>query len=164
MNFLQSVHVLPLLAPADGGSASTASGYLDISNAAGEIELEVAFGALTTTDTTSGGPTVTIEASTATTTTSAVALAFRYRMSAAVGTDSMGALTEVGSTGVGVYPSTDYANCTLLCYVDPAVVAEQGANYKYIHVDLAANALTAYLRYVTARFVHRFGEAAISST
>ena len=165
MNYLQSLHVLPLRTIGDAQAASTATTYLDLDNAVGEVELQVQLGTLTSSADVSSYVTITVEASTAIdSTVGAVAIPFHYRTTAAVGIDTMGAVTASGSTGFAVV-STDYANSDLLIYVDPALVAEQGDDYRYISLAITAATGTSAFNYaVTARFVDRYGGNAVSST
>lgn len=153
--YAENMKVLPLQAPVDIVATATATKYIDVGNAVGPIELAVQFGAITSTDT-AGGCTVTIEASTASSSNATEsAIAFRYRLSAAVDTDTMGAITAATATGVRVLEATD--NVVLLCYVEPEQLAAAGADFKYLRVVETPSAeVTATLVGAVARFPARY--------
>src|SRR5690349_1581493 len=129
-SYLDNRKELNLLAPADIVATATASAYINVQHAAGTIEFQIPFGAIASTDST-GEVVVTIEASTAgTSNATEAAIAFKYRLSGAVATDLMGALTSATTTGAAVGNATD--NVTLFCYVEPSQLAAQGADYKWL--------------------------------
>lgn len=165
MNFLQSVHVVQLKTVVDGGTASTASAYLDTRLAAGEIEIEVPYGAFTSCDSTSN-IILTVEASTAASSNAGEsAIAFKYRYNTTLGADSMTSLEEATSAGVTLTPATDFSNPIYLLYVDPAKVAELGTDYRYIRVVETCDGVLSFFHCMNARFVDRYSaEAHISST
>ena len=126
---------LNLLAPQDIAATATASAYVNVKHAAGLIEFQCPFGAITSTDST-GGAIVTIEASTAgSSNATETAIAFKYRVSAAVATDSMGAITAATATGVDMVSTAD--NVTLFAYVDPAALAALGADFNWLRVVIS---------------------------
>lgn len=161
INMAEDIKVLPLKVPSDIVATATASNYVNLTKiGAGQLELEVAFGALASTDAT-GGATVTVEANDVNDTTSTDnnegAIAFKYRLSAAVGSDSMGALTDAAAAGAEVL--TANASKTLLIYVDPAVAAK-----KYVRAVVTPTAeVTSTIVGVTARFCPRKGGASQES-
>lgn len=162
--FAETVKYLPLLAPSDIAANATASQYMNVQDAAGIIELAIPFGNIASTDDT-GGVTVTVEASTAgSSNATEQAIAFKYRLSAAVATDLMGAITSATSAGAVVDEGDD--NKTLLVYVDPSTLAALGNDYKYIRAVLTPTAeVTATLQGgVHARFVPRYAGNAIPSS
>ena len=156
LNMLEEYHALPILAPADIVATATASQYVKIANVGtGQLEIAVAFGAIASTDST-GEVVVTIEANDANDTSSSDnnegAIAFSYRLSAAVGTDNLGAVTAATSAGVAVSNATD--NVTLFCYVDPAVAAK-----KYVRAVITPTSeITSTVVGATARFVPRYAQ------
>ncbi len=163
MNFLESFKTLPLLAPADGGDVSTGSGYVDLDLAEGQVEIGLQFGEISSSDST-GGLTVTVEASTEASSNSGdAAVPFRYQLSSAVETDSWGPVSEAAASGVEIV-STDYANCMMLIYVDPAAVAALGADYRYVRAFLTANTVTAFFRSAYAKFAPRYAGANMESS
>lgn len=165
MNFLQSTHTVQLKTVVDGGTASTASGYLDTRYAAGEIELEIPFGAFTSCDSTAN-IILTVEASTsASSNATEVAIPFKYRYNTTLGNDSMTSLAEATSAGVTLTPATDLSNPIYLLYVDPAKVAEQGDDFRFIRVVFTCDNVLSFFHCVNARFVDRYSaEAHLSST
>src|SRR5688572_4109576 len=124
-SFNENKKELNLLAPQDIVATATPSAYINVKNAAGTIELQIPFGAIASTDST-GEVVVTLEASTAgSSNATETPMAFRYRLSAAVGTDTMGANTSATSSGVAVLNTSD--NTTLFLFVEPDALAALGA-------------------------------------
>ena len=155
--------VLPLLAPVDLGASTSASSYIDMNMAASIIEFEVNFGAMTSTDTTQG-VTVTVEGSTTGAATDTnTAMAFQYQLSAAVDTDSMGAVSAATSTGILVDTTEDVS--TLLVYVDPSVVAAAAAGDRWVRIGLDPGAaVSASIVSVVARYIPRYAQASQPSS
>lgn len=154
--------VQPILATQDIAATATATSYINVANAVGPIELAFQFGAVTSTDST-GEAVVTIEASTAASSNATEqAIAFKYRMSGAVDTDSMGAITDATTTGKAVTSTDD--NVILSCFVDPAALAALGADIKYLRgVITPTTDVTVTLVGVQARFVPSYAGNAIPS-
>lgn len=126
---------LNLLAPQDIAATATASAYVNVKHAAGTIEFQIPFGAITSTDTT-GGATVTIEASTAgSSNATEQAIAFKYRVSAAVATDTMGAITSATTAGVEMLNAGD--NVTLFAYVEPDQLSALGADINFLRAVIS---------------------------
>jgi hypothetical protein len=160
----QDIKWLNLLAPQDVVATATASAYMNVQDAAGLIEVSVPFGAVASTDST-GGVTVTVEASTAgSSNATETAIAFNYRLSGAVATDSMGAITAATSTGVVVTEADD--NKTLFVYLDPSQFAALGNDFKYFRVVATPTAeiTSTVLGGVHARFRPRYAGNAIPSS
>lgn len=120
IRFAEHLKVLPVLAPA----ATTASGgrgssYIDLKDVHW-ASFHVLFGAMTSdsTDTI----TVTVEASTAASSNATeIQVPFKYRLSSAIDTDSMGAITSAAAaTGVAVTAEDD--NKVLCVDVDPSAI------------------------------------------
>lgn len=162
MKYAEQVKVLPILAAQDIAATATATSYFDVSKALGPIEIAFNFGVVTSTDST-GEAIVTIEASTAgSSNATEVAIPFKYRLSAAVNTDNMGAITDATSNGVGFTQGDD--NKILLAYVDPAALAALGADYNWLRgVISPTTEVSATLVQVTARFRPRYAGNAIAS-
>lgn len=162
LNFAEELQVVPILAPADIVATATATKYVNMSKiGSGQLEIEINFGNVASTDST-GEVVVTIEANdvndTSSTDNNEGAIAFNYRLSAAVGSDSMGAITAAAAAGAAVNNTSD--NTTLLCYVDPAVAAK-----KYVRAVLAPTAeTTATVVGAVARFVPRKAQNAQGSS
>ena len=127
-NYLDNLKVLNLLLPSDIVATATASAYINVKHAAGTIMVMVPFGAVTSTDA-AKGCNIAIQASTASSSNATeTAIAYKYRLSAAVATDTMGALTDVGSTGAVVTAADD--NTTLFAFVEPDALAALGADFR----------------------------------
>lgn len=163
-SYIENVKALNLLAPQDIVATATASAYINVSQAAGTIEFQIPFGAIASTDST-GEVVVTIEASTAgSSNATETAIAFKYRLSAAVATDTMGALTAATSAGVAVINTSD--NTTLYCFVEPDQLAALGSDFMYLRavVTPTAEITSTILGGVHARFLSRYGGASIPSS
>lgn len=158
----QDVHVVPVLAPVDAVATAQVTKYVDLKQVgSGQVEFAINFGVVTSTDST-GDVTITIEADdvndTTTSDTSAAAIAFQYRLSAAVGTDALGALTDATSAGYALINTDD--GKSVLVYVDPAVAAK-----RYVRAIITPTAeTTVCLVGVTARFVPRYAQATPKSS
>lgn len=163
-SYNENVKVLPLLAPQDIVATATASGYIRVSEAAGTIELSVPFGNVASTDST-GEVVVTVEASTAgTSNATETAIAFKYRLSAAVATDTMGATTAATSAGVAVGQADD--NKLLTIFVEPDQLAAVGADFQYLRAVITPTSeITAtVIGGVQARYRSRYAGASIPSS
>lgn len=163
-SYAENVKVLNLLAPQDIVATATASQYINVSQAAGTIEFMIPFGSIATSDST-GEVVVTLEASTAgSSNATEAAMAFKYRLSAAVATDNLGALTSATTAGATVGNASD--NVTLFCYLEPDQLATQGADYLYVRAVITPTSdITATLiGGVHARFLSRYGGAVIPSS
>ena len=164
IRFAEGVKIQPILAAQDIVATATATSYIDLDQVNWATFL-VQFGALTTSDTT-GEIAVTVEASTAGTSNATEGnVAFTYRVSGAVGTDSMGAITAaVAGTGAVILEASD--NKVLVIDVDPAVVAASAADRRYVRLVITPTAdLTASLVGAIAVLEHRFpGNSIPSST
>ena len=162
----ENFKVLNLLAPQDIVATATASNYIKVENAAGTIQFDVPFGTIASTDST-GEVVLTIEASTAgSSNATEQAIAFKYRMSEAVATDSMGAITSATASGAAINSSTD-DNKVMHLFVEPSQLAAVGADFKYLRVVITPTAeiTSTIVGGVLARFVNRFAQASqISST
>lgn len=136
LRFAENVKVLPILAPADIVATATGTQYIDL-KLAHHVTFAVQFGALTSDSTDTA--TVTVECSTAgSSNATEQKLAFQYRLSAAVATDSMGAITAATTDGVAVTAESD--NKVLLIDLDPSAVANVGADYRYVRLVVTPNA------------------------
>lgn len=157
LNFAEEVQVVPLLTVADVVATATPSRYINTKQVgSGQIEFEINFGAVASTDST-GEVVVTVATNAVNDTTSSdsseVSIAFNYRISAAVGTDSMGAITAATSAGASFINTND--NKTMLVYVDPAV-----AQAKYVRVVMTPTSeITSTLLNVVGRFIPRKAQA-----
>lgn len=161
-SYAETVKVLPLLGPVDIVATATNSKWIDLNQAAGLLELEVNFGVITTTDST-GDVVVTVLASTAGSSSDTnTSLDFSYRLSDAVDTDNMGAITDTTS-GATLASSDD--NKTLLIYVDPAAVQAAMTDGRYVGVLITPSAdSTSCVVGVVARYTPRYAQASMPSS
>lgn len=163
MSYAQDKKVQPILAPADIVATATGTQYVALKDVVGLLELEINFGAIASTDST-GEVVVTVEASSgASSNASEAAVAFGYRLSGAVGTDSMAAIGAATSAGVAVAEDDD--NKTLLVYVDPSVVATASSQYTHVRAVIAPTAeITSTVVGANARYTPRYAGNAIPSS
>ena len=137
IRFAEKLKILPVLAPAD--STDGGSQFIDMEEVQW-LSYLVSFGTMTSdsTDTI----TVTVECSTATTTANTdINLPFHYRLSSAVATDSMGAITAVDSTASVAITATD-DDKVLIIDVDPATIPVHTSYtaHKYVRLFCDFNA------------------------
>jgi len=123
--FDETVHVVPVLAPADITTSTTYTDVVGLKEYR-RIQFHILFGAIT-------GDTValTVEECDDTTPTNSSAIAFKYRKSSAVGTDSMGALTDATTSGITVAATDD--NKVIIVEVDARDLSD---GYPYVRVAL----------------------------
>ncbi len=127
LRYAEKMKVLPILAPADIAATATATQYVDLDQAHWAT-FAVQFGAVTNSTIA-----VTVECSTAASSNATEqAIAFNYRLSGAVATDSMGAITAATTTGAALAATDD--NKTLLIDLDPSAVAALGADFQFARV------------------------------
>ena len=155
--------VLPVLAPGNIVATETNTEFIDCDLVSGPIEFSIMFGTVTSTDTPFGATVTLTSCTQATTAGTETALAFKYRLSSAVATDSMGDLTAIGSTGYLVGDSDD--NCALLCFIDAAEVAASYAGARWVRATITPVALTAACNVsAMARFTPRYAGASQPSS
>lgn len=136
IRYAEGLKVLPILQPADIVATATATQYVDL-NLVHWATFIVSFGAMTSDSTDTA--TVTIQASTAgTSNATEITVPFQYRLSAAVATDTMGAITTATTDGVAVTAADD--NKVLVIDLDPAVVAAAGTDYRFVRLVVTPNA------------------------
>ena len=162
-NFAENVKVLPILAPADIAATATGTQYVNLKHVVGMLELQVQFGNIASTDST-GEVVVTVEASSAgSSNASEAAIAFQYRLSAAVATDTMGAISSAAAAGVAVGQGDD--NKALLIYIDPSAVTAVSDQYSFVRAVATPTAeVTATLVSAAARFIPSYAGNAIPSS
>jgi len=139
IRYAEGLKVLPVLAPVDTAASAVSSEAVWLREAQWMTFL-VQFGNLTSdsTDTI----TITVESSTASETAATdEAIAFNYRISSAVATDSMGAITAATSDGFSI-TSTDDNKCIIID-VDPAYVAAKDTDAQYVRVVATPSAAVA---------------------
>ena len=142
-------NIVPLVAPVDTAGTAIASPWVDLKTAH-EIDFLIMFGVVTSTSADETG-TVTVEAATAAASGSESQIDFQYRISAAVGSNTWGDLTDVSATAGYVLTTTD-DNKAMLITVDPAEVQTALADARFVRVVVTPNA---------AGTVTLVGEAAI---
>ena len=165
LNMAEELHFVNLLAPVDIVATATVSKYVSTTQIGnGQLEFVVQFGVITTTDST-GEVVVTFVGNdsndTTTTDSNEVAVSGYYRISGAVGTDTMGALTAFTSAGVAFAQADD--GKTLLAYIDPAVLQQ-----KYVRAVLTPTTesagSTVCVVGVNARYIPRKAQASQASS
>jgi hypothetical protein len=142
--FAENQKVLPILAPQDITETTTYTQYVDLKTS-NWAQFLVSFGNIA-----GDASTVSVEASTAASSNATEAtVPFRYRLSAAIGTDTMGAITAGTSDGVSMTTSDD--NKTLVIDVDPAALATNpGADFRFLRVKIAPASSSATATLVNA--------------
>jgi hypothetical protein len=139
IRYAEGLKVLPVLAPVDTAASAVSSESVNLREAQW-VTFLVNFGNMTsdTTDTV----TLTVESSTGSATAATdEAIAFNYRVSSAVATDSMGAITAATSDGFAL-TSTDDNKCVVID-VDPAYVAAKDTDAQFIRVVATPSAAVA---------------------
>lgn len=127
-------NIMPLLAPDDRTATATATPYVDLKTVH-QITFLVYYGALTGAST-GDVVTVTVECSSASASSSSeAAVAFNYRLSAATGTNTWGAVTAATTSGVTLAEDAD-DNKMLLIEIDPAAILATKSDARYIRVVL----------------------------
>lgn len=120
----QEVHIVPAIAPIDTTTTTVNTDVIGVKEYEA-IEFVISFGAIT-------GDTVVVTLKESTSTTaSGTAVAGKYRLSSAVNTDTMGAVTALTAGTVTIAATDD--NKVLLIDVEPAALT---AGYPYVFVEL----------------------------
>ncbi|CAK0770149.1 conserved hypothetical protein [Gammaproteobacteria bacterium] len=133
-------HYVPLVAPVDKGNNTWSTGWLDLKDA--ENCMFVAqFGVLTATATTVT-LTVTMTAASSAATTGGGTFAYNYRISAAVGTDTLGAVTAVAKTGMTLTTTSDAM--TVFIDVPPSIVCATPTTGQGRYVRMTVTKSTTY--------------------
>jgi len=157
--FAEGVKILPIIAPVDTAATALQSAYVDLTESLW-AQFHVNFGVITT-----GTATITVEASTAgSSNATEAAVPFKYRLSGAVNTDTLGAITAATSAGVSVTASDDAK--LYIIDVDPAALpANPGADFKWLRVKIAPTTdMTVCLAGVNALLQPRYPGNALYST
>jgi hypothetical protein len=119
----EKYHPIPLIAPVDTAAVTLNSDVIDAGEAIA-IAFQVHLGVITGDDLV-----ITVEECDDIVPTTQTAIAFKYRKSSAVGTDSLGAVTDSLAAGLTVLAADD--NKMIEIYVDPAALT---ADYPYLRV------------------------------
>ncbi len=136
IRYAEGLKVLPVLAPVALTTSEVNCAAVDM-NVNQWATFLVSFGVMTSdaTDTV----TVTVEAATsATTAATDTAIAFKYRLSAAVATDTMGDITDATTAGVAVTATSDAK--TLVIDVNPDSLPAVGDDFTFLRVVLTPSA------------------------
>ena len=120
----QNIHIVPGIAPVDTTTTTVNTDVIGVKEYEA-IEFVISFGAIT------GDTVVATLTESTSTTASGNAIAGKYRLSSAVGTDTMGAVTTLTTSGVTIAAGDD--NKVLLIDVEPAALT---AGYPYVFVEL----------------------------
>lgn len=160
----EGMKILPILTPADIAAVATYTSYVDLDQVNWATFL-VSLGSVASTDST-GEVVITVEASTAGTSNATEgAVAFSYRLSAAVNTDTMGAVTAATAAGGAAIINTA-DNTVVVIDVDPSVVAASADTRRFVRLLITPTAeITATVVGAIAILEHRYpGNVSISST
>jgi hypothetical protein len=163
IRFAENVKVLPILTPADIVATATPTSYVDLDGVNWATFL-VHLGSVASTDST-GEVVITVEASTAGSSNATEgAITFNYRLSAAVNTDTMGAITAATVAGAAINNTAD--NTVVIIDVDPSVVAASAADRRFVRLVITPTAeITATVVGATAILDTRYkGNSIPSST
>ena len=134
--FGEGLNFVPLLAPQDIAATATATPFVSLKGAL-EGTFYVFFGSITAASA-DQSITVTVEAATAAASGSEAAVAFSYRLSGAVGANTLGAITAATTAGVSVATTDD--NKALLININPAALANALADASHARVVITPNA------------------------
>ena len=151
MNYLGKEHVVPAIEAVSITAAK--NGDVVGCHEAHEVEVDVLVGSLTP------NLVVTVEECDDIVPTTPAAIAFNYQKSAAVGADTMGAVTAATTSGVTLTATTDN-NKMLRIYVDPSALS---SGTPYIRVVLTPAAETACLVAAIYRLRSRYPQEVPSS-
>lgn len=128
--------IVPLLTPADIVATATNTSFLDM-KAVNHATLCAFFGSITAAS--ADQPiTVTLTVATGAATTGEVALAFKYRLTGAVATDTLGDISSATSAGVSIATTDD--NKILMIDVDPGALEAALADGRFVHLLITPDA------------------------
>jgi hypothetical protein len=119
IRYAEGLKVLPVLAPQDIAATATNTSYVDLDLINWATWL-VQFGNMTSDSTDTVTLTVTVSSDGAS--SGDISVPFKYRLSSAVDTDSMGAITSATSDGAAVVNAT-LDNKLVVVDLDPALLA-----------------------------------------
>jgi hypothetical protein len=122
MNAAQNIHIVPIRATTQD-TATFIAPHVNM-KLYEKVEFLVYFGAIAT-----DGFTMTVTQSAATAGSTSTAIAARYRLTAAAGTDTMGATTALESTGLDIVESGTYDLMTLIVDVDSSDLTTEAKPY-----------------------------------
>lgn len=151
MKAIDSIHVVPLTAPVSI-TAANSSDVFNMGKSQG-AKIIVSVGALAV------DLTITVLKGTNTTPSASAAIPFRYRKSAAVGTDTMGAWAAAETTGVALTGTTDNGKVVEILLESSEFTPVSGTEYPYGQVVLTPASSSACLVAVTGIFEPRYDQA-----
>lgn len=128
--------VLPLLNPQDITTSATNTSFLDM-KAIQHATLCVQFGNIAAASA-DQAVTVTVELATGAATTGAAAIAFKYRLSGATATDTLGDITSATASGVSIGTTDD--GKMLQIDIDPASLEGLLADGRFVSVLISPDA------------------------
>lgn len=150
LRYAEGLKVLPILAPQNMTTSAVSSGEVWLREVQW-VTFAVQFGAFTSDST--DVCVITVESSTSNSTAATdEGIAFNYRLSSAVDTDSMGAITAATSDGVTIGATSD-DNKMLIIDVDPAYVAGKDTDAEYLRVVLTPSADVAGLQVAAVAYL-----------
>ena len=132
LRFAEGIKVLPVLTPADIAATNTWTAFVDL-DLANWVTFVAQYGACSSAGATCDDCLIQVMSSSVASTAGIDAIGFTYRLSSAVGTDSMGAITTGTSDGITVGPLLD--NKCVIIDVDPSVVAAKGALERWVCLE-----------------------------
>ena len=130
-NLAQNIHIVPLVAPAQYTSTQT-SGHINM-KLYEKVEFIISVGAIA-----ADNFTWTLTQSAATAGSSSTAIAANYRLTAAAGTDTMGATTALTTSGVAITNGT-HENMLFIVDVDSSQLTTASKPYVGITVTDAGS-------------------------
>ncbi len=144
---------VPLLSPQDITNTATATPFVNLKTAKA-LALQVQFGTVTSASA-DQSIAVTVEASSVGASGAEAAIPFRYRLSGAVGSNALGALTDATTSGATIASTDD--DKTLWIYIDPAAVLASLTDAQYVRVVITPDAgysacLVAANAYISPRY------------
>ena len=156
----EPMNVIPVLAPQNITTTATWTAYVDL-DLAHWVTFVVNYGSLSSAGATCDDLNLTVVCSSLASTASTTAIDFKYRLSAAVATNSWGAITAGTSDGITVGPAAD--NMSLVVDVDPATVWAKSSVKRFVAIAMTA-ASTATFVAATAFVEPRFPGNSIPSS
>ncbi len=144
-NYGQRQHVVPLMAPQDLGSTTTDSDVVFLKNYA-RATVTIPIGAIT------GNAKVYVRGCDDATPSTPVAIAaWNYRLTSAVGTDSVGAITAGSASGITVTDGTD-ENKVMEIYIEADALNGAGYPAFDIEIDPGTVLLTSVVAHLDPRY------------
>ena len=136
MRFITVNNVVPLIAPQDITTAATATPWVAMGKQLHATFL-IPFGSITAASA-DQAITVTVEAANAAAEGSEAAIAFTYRLSAAVGANTWGAITASTTAGMSIATTDD--NKILAIDINPAALDSALADASHVRVVITPDA------------------------